>query len=110
LITGISVSNFARSKAFYERALAPLGYRMLLELGADVTGSSYAGFGVPPKPDFWIGAGEPNRPPIHVAFRAASRDIVDAFYRAAIAASGRDEWCARPAAALPRKLLRGLCA
>ena len=45
---------------------------------------------MPPKPDFWIGGGKPNVPPIHVAFRAASRAQVDAFYRAALAAGGRD--------------------
>src|SRR5262249_18182475 len=47
-------------------------------------------FGVPPKPDFWIGQGTSNLPPIHVAFRAESRDKVDEFYAAAIAAGGRD--------------------
>lgn len=34
--------------------------------------------------------GTPNQPPIHIAFRAASRALVDAFYQAAIAAGGRD--------------------
>jgi catechol 2,3-dioxygenase-like lactoylglutathione lyase family enzyme len=48
-----------------------------------------AGFGVPPKPDFWIGSGSP-RDSIHVAFRAANRALVDAFYKAAISAGGRD--------------------
>ena len=48
------------------------------------------GFGVPPKPDFWIGQGEPNVPPIHVAFRAETRAQVDAFYKAAMAAGGTD--------------------
>ena len=45
---------------------------------------------MPPKPDFWIGQGKPNDPPIHIAFRADSRAIVDAFYAAALAAGGRD--------------------
>ena len=49
-----------------------------------------AGFGVAPKPDFWIGEGAPNVPPIHVAFRAESRAQVDAFHKAAVAAGGRD--------------------
>jgi catechol 2,3-dioxygenase-like lactoylglutathione lyase family enzyme len=82
--TGISVSNFAKSKAFYAAALAPLGYAMLMEL------DQAAGFGVAPKPDFWIGESTPNVPPIHVAFRAASRAQVDAFYKAAMTAGGRD--------------------
>jgi len=89
--TGVSVSNFAISKAFYIRALAPIGYELLAEFPAAVTGShAVAGFGEPPKPDFWIGTGKPNVPPIHVAFRVSSRALVDAFYKAALAAGGRD--------------------
>lgn len=88
---GIGVSDFARSKAFYTSALEPLGYRVVMEVTAEQTGGYQgAGFGVPPKPDFWIGSGGPNVPPIHVAFRAASREMVERFYRAAIAAGGRD--------------------
>ncbi|MEO8304194.1 MAG: VOC family protein [Betaproteobacteria bacterium] len=82
--TGVTVSSTAKSKAFYRAALAPLGYGMLMD------GDGYAGFGVAPKPDFWIGEGTPNTPPIHVAFRAESRGEVDAFYKAAMAAGGRD--------------------
>jgi catechol 2,3-dioxygenase-like lactoylglutathione lyase family enzyme len=82
--TGVTVSNVAKSKAFYRAALAPLGYEMLME------GETVAGFGVAPKPDFWIGEGQPNTPPVHVAFRADDRAQVDAFYKAALAAGGRD--------------------
>lgn len=89
--TGVTVSDFGRSRRFYEQALAPLGYALLMELSADVTGhADVAGFGEPPKPDFWISSGRPNTPPVHVAFRVASRDRVDAFYRAALAAGGTD--------------------
>ena len=89
--TGISVSDFAKSKAFYTRALASIGYQLILEFPASVTGSSdVAGFGVPPKPDFWIASGRPNVPAVHVAFRAETRALVDAFYDAALAAGGRD--------------------
>lgn len=89
--TGVGVSDFVRSKAFYAAALEPLGYRVVMEVTAEETGGFQgAGFGVPPKPDFWIGSGQPNVPPIHIAFRAASRDVVDRFYQAAIAAGGRD--------------------
>lgn len=89
--TGITVSDFSASKAFYEKALAPMGYVLIMELPASVTGhTDVAGFGEPSKPDFWISRGTPNQPPIHVAFRAASRARVDAFYTAAMAAGGRD--------------------
>jgi len=82
--TEVNVSSVAKSKAFYRSALAPLGYRVITE------GEEYADFGVPPKPDFWIGEGKPNVPPVHVAFRADTRAQVDAFHKAAIAAGGRD--------------------
>jgi len=79
---GVAVNDFGASKAFYASALAPIGYALLLEV------NDAAGFGVPPKPDFWIGVSTSNVSPIHVAFRVASRSLVDAFYRAAIAAGG----------------------
>ena len=82
--TGLTVSDFGKSKPFYRAALAPLGYALLMEFEGG------AGFGVPPKPDFWIGQGKANVPPIHVAFRARNRGEVDAFYKAAMAAGGRD--------------------
>lgn len=89
--TGVAVSDFAKSKEFYTRSLAPLGYELLLEVPAAVTGDKdAAGFGVPPKPDFWIGLSKRNIQPNHVAFRVASRDLVNAFYEAAIAAGGSD--------------------
>ncbi|WP_269630703.1 VOC family protein [Pelomonas sp. BJYL3] len=89
--TGVVVSDFERSKAFYRQALAPIGYQLLLEFPAAVTGhTDVAGFGEPPKPDFWISRGTPNQPPIHIAFRVGTRAEVDAFHRAALAAGGQD--------------------
>ncbi len=89
--TGVVASDFQASKAFYEKALAPIGYTLLMELSAAVTGhADVAGFGEAPKPDFWISSGTPNRPPVHVAFRVASRSLVDAFHQAAIQAGGTD--------------------
>ncbi|HES76824.1 MAG TPA: VOC family protein, partial [bacterium] len=88
--TGIIASNFEKSKVFYTKALASIGYGLLMEFPASVTGhTDVAGFGEPPKPDFWVSSGTPNNPPIHVAFRVSSRALVDDFYKAAIAAGGR---------------------
>jgi len=81
---GLSVSDLSNSRAFYEAALAPLGCTCILVF------DEAAGFGVPPKPDFWLSEGDPGMPALHVAFRADTRAQVDAFYRAAIAAGGRD--------------------
>ncbi len=89
---GITVGDFEKSRLFYSKVLAPIGYSLLMEVSAAETGSkSFAGFGVAPKPDFWIGSGTPNVPPVHVAFRVSSRALVDAFYNAAIAAGGCDK-------------------
>ena len=89
--TGVIVRDLERSKVFYAAALKPIGYVLIHEFPGSVTGGAdVAGFGVPPKTDFWIASGTPNQPPIHVAFLASSRDVVEQFHRAAIAAGGRD--------------------
>lgn len=89
---GFPVSDYERAKAFYARALAPLGYRLIMEIGADKTESAYpaAGFGANGKPDFWIGGEGGIDPPLHVAIAAKDRASVDAFHAAALAAGGRD--------------------
>jgi len=89
--TGVVVSDFDKSKAFYRDALGAIGYSLIMEFPASVTGhTDVAGFGEPPKPDFWISRGTPNRPALHIAFRVSSREMVDAFYKAAMAAGGTD--------------------
>ena len=70
-------------RAFYERALEPLGYEVLLEFPGVV------GFGVPGKPDFWLQEGTPGKR-VHIAFRAPDRGVVQAFHAAGLAAGGRD--------------------
>jgi catechol 2,3-dioxygenase-like lactoylglutathione lyase family enzyme len=89
--TGLDISDPVKSRRFYEQALAPLGYRVLMEIPLSVTGGAVVlGMGVAPKPDFWLHQGTPQKPALHVAFRADSRAVVDAFYKAAIAAGGKD--------------------
>lgn len=69
--TGVSVSDPKKSRRFYEEALAPLGYQVLMEVPPQFTGGiAVLGLGVPPKPDFWIHEGTPQTPRVHVAFRA----------------------------------------
>lgn len=88
----LGVADLGRSRAFYDAALAPLGYRRLF----DVTDAS--GYGaVLPEPlreqalPFWIGQ-DADRVGLsgHVCFKAARRSAVDAFHNAALAAGGRD--------------------
>jgi catechol 2,3-dioxygenase-like lactoylglutathione lyase family enzyme len=81
---GVQVTNLETSVAFYTRALAPLGYVLVMQIEQFA-----AGFGVGGKPDFWIGVGKPTDK-LHVAFRAGGRGDVRAFYDAAIAAGGVD--------------------
>ena len=88
---GFSVSDYALSRAFYTKALAPLGYVPVMDLTREQTGSyEGTGFGANGRPYFWIGAGDGRTGPMHVALTAASRADVDRFHTAAIAAGGRD--------------------
>lgn len=79
----LRVRDLEKSKAFYLAALAPLGYTAVMEFPGVV------GFGEGGKADFWIGSGEVG-PITHIAFRAQTHEIVDAFYKAAMAAGGKD--------------------
>ncbi|MEW5756240.1 MAG: VOC family protein [Pseudomonadota bacterium] len=81
---GLEVRDYAKSKAFYIQALAPLGYELIMEV------EGHAGFGVEGKPDFWINGAKTTTPPVHIAFRAANRAQVREFYAAALAAGGKD--------------------
>ncbi|MXN66778.1 VOC family protein [Stappia sp. GBMRC 2046] len=87
---GFPVSDYEASRAFYERALSPLGIKLLLEVGPEQTGSgSHCGFGKE-FPEFWIGTGKPLQGCLHVAFTVFTRGDVHAFYDAALAAGGKD--------------------
>jgi catechol 2,3-dioxygenase-like lactoylglutathione lyase family enzyme len=79
----LKVRDYDKAKAFYTAALEPLGYAVMMEFGA------LAGLGAG-KPDFWIRPDAENTRPTHIAFSADDRDVVDAFYEAAIAAGGQD--------------------
>lgn len=89
---GFAVSDYARAKAFYATALAPLGYVLVMEVGAHENESGFpaAGFGIGGKPDFWIGGEGRLDKPLHVAIAAKDRAAVDAFYKAAMAAGAKD--------------------
>lgn len=88
---GLLVSDFAKSRAFYLRALVPTGHTRLVEPPVTREGEApSAGFCHDDGSDLWIRQDEATRPPIHIAFRVASRAAVDAFHEAALAAGGRD--------------------
>ena len=83
---GLNVRDYRASKAFYEAALAPLGYHVVM----DFEQWSACGFGPADKPEFWISQREPVGTGMHVAFACEDRATVDAFHAAALAAGGRD--------------------
>jgi len=88
---GLTVANFAEAKAFYLKALAPLGLGIVMEVTKEQTGGDeHAGFGHDNKPFFWIGTGDKPKGGLHVAFAAGSRTQVNEFYAAAMAAGARD--------------------
>ena len=89
---GFKVSDYAASKAFYERALGVLGISMVMEVTPEMTGTDehHGGFGKQGKPSLWISNGTLSGDGVHVALVAENRSQVDAFYQAGLAAGGRD--------------------
>jgi catechol 2,3-dioxygenase-like lactoylglutathione lyase family enzyme len=85
---GIGVADYEHSKAFYEQALEPLGYKLLLEFSGAAAGFGEGDGG---RPSFFIEAqGQPARGRLHIAFGAERRELVDAFHAAALGAGGTD--------------------
>lgn len=78
----LRVQDHSRAVAFYRAALAPLGYQVMMEF----PGATGLGAGMP---DFWLMTTDLPLNPTHVAF-SATRDAVDAFHAAALAAGGVD--------------------
>ena len=90
----LSVKSYEKSKAFYTKVLATLGYALVMEPMPKV-----GGFGQHGKPDFWIGEVRPTywseghavgAAPVHVAFKAPNRAAVAAFHAAALEAGAKD--------------------
>lgn len=81
---GLGVSEYEKSKEFYQECLEPLGIVLVMEEG------NTAGFGKNNKPTYWIGPRIEACTPMHIAFAAESRAQVDEFYKAALAAGGKD--------------------
>jgi catechol 2,3-dioxygenase-like lactoylglutathione lyase family enzyme len=80
----LDVRDYAASKRFYEQALAPLEYEVVLEMG------SGCGLGRAGKPDFWVSERGNPQTGMHVAFVSPDRATVDRFYEAALGAGGTD--------------------
>jgi catechol 2,3-dioxygenase-like lactoylglutathione lyase family enzyme len=79
---GFQCADLEASAAFYDAVLAPLGGRRLMDFKVAL------GYGTGDHADFWIGTlneGDGFRES-HIAFGAADRAAVDAFFQAAVAA------------------------
>jgi catechol 2,3-dioxygenase-like lactoylglutathione lyase family enzyme len=84
----IGVRDLERSRAFYRRALAPLGFS---ERGPWRDGVRETSFGVEGASDFAISLEYPAvGAPVHIAFAADSREQVQAFHTAALDAGATD--------------------
>ena len=75
----LHVRDLRASAAFYETVLAPLGIPMIVDHGEAVE-----------FPNLALVGGRPPSGPMHLAFRAAAQDDVDAFHRAGVEAGYRD--------------------
>jgi catechol 2,3-dioxygenase-like lactoylglutathione lyase family enzyme len=79
----LNVSNAAKAKTFYTKALAPLGYSLIKEYEG--------GFGIAQNGESSVWTVEAKiEEPAHLGFRVQDRKQVDAFYKAALAAGGKD--------------------
>jgi catechol 2,3-dioxygenase-like lactoylglutathione lyase family enzyme len=81
----VGVTDLARSRAFYDAALAPLGLAYMCG-----EGDSVAGYGDGDKAFFWLGSRQAAQTGVHIAFVADDRAVVDRFHAAALGAGGAD--------------------
>jgi catechol 2,3-dioxygenase-like lactoylglutathione lyase family enzyme len=84
----VPVHDLARSSAFYETVLEPLGLKKLVIREATIGfGKNY--------PEFWINlrdwVPQTSNPGGHICLRAPSEDAVRAFHAAALANGGADD-------------------
>ncbi|HEX6639181.1 MAG TPA: VOC family protein [Steroidobacteraceae bacterium] len=94
--TGIVVSDLSLARRFYEAIGRPLGL-VAMESGQEGAFLLGRGPGQVPhlwigtlRPSYWVPGSKPGINQMHVAFVAATKDAVEEFYTAGIAAGGRD--------------------
>ncbi|KXS14053.1 glyoxalase/bleomycin resistance protein/dioxygenase [Gonapodya prolifera JEL478] len=89
----LPVASVSRARDFYLKALAPIGYKLFMEIRRDGSAPDsepyVVGLGTGLNADFWLQPGKPN-PGAHVAFAVNSTAEVDAFYTAALEAGAKD--------------------
>src|SRR5258708_10297569 len=85
----LTVSDSARSVAFYVKALKPIGITNFIDYEGKDGHPDLKGFGDGKTAFFWLKEGKPDPQAVHVGFAAEDHSEVDAFYKAALAAGGR---------------------
>lgn len=91
----VTVSDFARSIAFYTQAFKPLGIGEFMDYKGQDGHPDLRGFGNDGRIFFWLKEGRPNPEAVHFGFAAKSHAEVDAFFAAAITAGGREKTAPR---------------
>jgi catechol 2,3-dioxygenase-like lactoylglutathione lyase family enzyme len=86
----LGTNDVAKATAFYDAVLTPLGVRRLMEHEGAVVAYGRA------FPEFWVGLAHDGKPATvgngtHIGFLATSKEQVQAFYDAAIAAGAKDD-------------------
>ena len=84
----LGIRDIDISKAFYDALLEPLGIARLYD------GIDFAAYGANGSDDFSIHEGGSSWCPdskVHIAFRAPSREAVEAFYEAGLRSGGKDD-------------------
>jgi catechol 2,3-dioxygenase-like lactoylglutathione lyase family enzyme len=89
----VGVSDLAASRRFYTRALEPLGFS---EIGPWSDGDRDVAFGLEEADDFIISDKYEPGGQLHIAFAADTREQVDAFHEAALAAGAADNGAPGP--------------
>jgi catechol 2,3-dioxygenase-like lactoylglutathione lyase family enzyme len=87
-------TNFSATRAFYEAALAELGYSLQFEMRLDsdpeLPGRRACAFGPEGRSVFWVIEVLGPASPRHVAFVANDRQSVTSFHQTGLAAGGQD--------------------
>jgi len=97
---GIVSNDLQKAGAFYRAVLNPLGIKAI-EDHSELDGTGWIVFSsgaaespffvvAAGRPSFWLGDNEPGKTPAHFALKASSRDAVDAFHVAGLAAGARN--------------------
>jgi catechol 2,3-dioxygenase-like lactoylglutathione lyase family enzyme len=89
---GIGVSDILHAQPFYESVLRPVGITLVMSIATDPPSSKprRLGFGSGKKPFLWLHDAPVPSHGVHIALMAESREAVDAFHVAGLAAGGQD--------------------